>query len=218
MFLGRKILLGSDEKPLMVLEKHGLDLSGFDLDSAKAELNEYISSDSGESFSWGYFPGMEEDEKEKYPESIKLGKRIKEALFDENSSWALSFVESASKKPIAPFGGFHLDEEAGVGIKRERKEIIRAIVNLHDFPRAILYSFADRKQLITGGMKIPMGKYKRIYVPEEFARKIEIPPLGKGQIFVLKFFSSLTPHFGLTDENGHFVAGFGRYADDGDSL
>ena len=216
MLLGRKILLGSEEKPLMVLERYGLDSFDFNLDSAKAELSDFIC-DSGESFSWGYFPGMEEDEKEKYPECIKLGKQVKDLLFD--SDWELAFVKFASKKPVSPFGGFHVDVDVGVGVKRtDEREIIRAIVNLHNHPRIFLYSFADRDQLRKAGLKIPLNKYKRIYLPKRFVRKVEIPPMQKDGIYVLKFWSSIIPHFGFTDEGGFFLAGFGRYADESDSL
>lgn len=219
MLLGRKILLGSEEKPLIVLEKHSADLSKFNLDSAKSELNEYISQDSGESFTWGYFPGMEESEKEKYPECIGLGEKLKEFLFDENTSWELSFVRCASRKPVSTFGGFHIDVDLGVRHKRtDRREIIRALVNLHNFPRNLLYSLADRKQLRACGLKIPTGRYKTILLPENFVKKAEIPAIGREEIYILKFFSSLIPHFGLTDENGHFVAGFGRYAGKNDSV
>ncbi len=52
MLLGRKILLGSKEKSLIVLEKHGADLSKFNLDFVKSELTKYISQNSGRAISY----------------------------------------------------------------------------------------------------------------------------------------------------------------------
>lgn len=217
MLAGRKILLGDEEHPLVVLEKHRFDFK-LELDDARAELVDHLLN-SGESFTWGYFPGMEDDEKEKYPECIKLGKVLQDSFFDDRLDWELAFIKFANKKPVSPYGGFHVDVDVGAGHRRsDKREIIRALVNLHDSPRIFLYSFADRNQLNRIGIKVPVEKYKRIFLPERFVKKVEISPISDGEIFILKFFASLLPHFGSTDEHGHFLAGFGAYVDEGDSI
>lgn len=211
MLVERKVILEKEGINLIVLEKY---MIGKDLDflSAKNELFEYASN--SDVWTWGYFPEINDDES-KYPQCIKLKKWFDS--FVDDSDHKLTFIRLAIKEPKSEFGGFHIDADAGAGHSKhsyfEGKEVLRILINCGTFPRKLGFVDKTRDELIKEGFDIPSDKYKILKFPEEMIKTIDIPSREEGYIWVLKFWASIIPHFGLTDKNGHFLVAYGAWKD-----
>lgn len=224
MLLNKKIILGSKEKSLMVLEKHYIDFN-INLENVKKELNNHIIKMNDSSATWGYFPQIKLN-KEEYPECIKfaetLQKNFIKKLRKEDQKFELAFIRMATKTPVSEFGGFHVDVDKGILHKKEinqKKEIVRFLINFGDFPRTLEYTEVDRNNLNKIGLKISKTKYKVIQLPKNIEiKKVEIPSKNKNIVYALKFWASLIPHFGKTDDKGHFLVSYGMFADPKNNL
>ena len=206
----RKIILGTAEKPMMVLEKHIIKIDKKLLDNAREELFTY--AEKSEVGTWGYFPEIKDENN--YPFSIKLTKDIK-IILGHRLDWKLAFIRVATKESKSEYGGFHIDVDIGVGHKKleqfKDREIIRALINLYSYPRKLAYIDKTRDELIQEGFKINENKYEILKFPEKMIKTIDIPAINEENLWVLKFCSSQIPHFGLTDEHGHFLAAYGAW-------
>ena len=222
MLIERKIILGAKTNPLMVLEKHEVNLYDYNFEKVKQELLSYAKEKAGTSFTWGYFPGMEKDEEKLYPNCIKLTKQLRNNFLNkEKIDWKLAFIRVASKESKSGFGGLHIDVDIGVGHKRDKevgkdKEIVRLLINPNNYSRKLQYVEFDREKLNEIGINISQSSYNVLNLPKNIEIKtIEIPPMKGNEIYTLKFWSSLVPHFGFTDEKGHFLIAYGAWADSG---
>lgn len=215
----RSVLLGTTEKPLMVLEQHAID--DIDFSAAETELKRYIEQQADESCTWGYFPGMEEDETEKYPACRALAVKLEELLAklaQPPQGFRLAFIRMATGKPVSQYGGMHLDVDIGVGHKRDpavpaAQEIVRVLVNFGEAPRRLRYCIRARDQLAADGIALSAAQYAQLQLPEDLLRTAEIPSRQGNRLSCLIFWSSLLAHEGVTDERGHFMAAYGGWAD-----
>ncbi len=224
MLIERKIILGEEKDPLMVLEKHSIGASYYCFASAQEELLKYEKEKAEDGCTWGFFPGLEKDEESIYPNCTLLMKQLYSKFITSlekniDKRLKLAFVRVASKEPKSQYGGMHIDVDIGVGHSRdpsvpENYEIVRALLNPYRHPRLVSYTELDRNQLKKAGLEIPSDKYLILNLPRDIQIKVvEIPPLENDFIHMLKFWSSLIPHCGLTDEKGHYLIAFGAYAD-----
>lgn len=217
----RVVILEDSSGPLMVLERYALP-SGLNFAGAYQELLKYIEERADASYTWGYFPGIV-DPNDPYPECQKLEKDLQESLVSqfptEQQDLHLAFIRAASQRPVSEFGGLHIDADQGVMHKRDAstmdKNILRVLVNLDSLnPRRLGYTKQTAEELRSQGLDIPKDHYQEIKLPDHIKlESIEIPPRELGHIYVLKFWSDIVPHAGLTDDSGHFLAAYGMYLD-----
>lgn len=214
MLLNKKIILGTEKKPLMILEKHSINKNDFNFEKAKQELQKYEKEKAENQCTWGYFPQLNPNPKE-YPESIKLSEQIKNNLLKEKINWQLAFIRVASKEPKSEYGGMHIDVDVGIMHKRDEKtkhkKILRALINSHTHSRKVNYSYLTIDQLKEKEIEVGKENYQILNLPKKYIRTIEIPPIESNAIYMLKFISSQVPHAGITNENGHFLIAYGAY-------
>lgn len=218
----RKVILGSKESPLMVLEKYKIKPKLFNFKKAYQELFSHEQERSEAKCQWGYFPGFEKDEHNLYPNCIKLAGQFEKSFLSKmqkplEKNLQLAFIRMASKEISGSFGGFHIDVDPGVNIVKDAEqkngtEVLRLLINLHDRPRKLKYTPLDRFRLREMGIEVSDDQYVPINIPDSIPQStIEIPPIEKDAVYSLKLWSSLIPHMGLTDEKGHFLISYGAY-------
>lgn len=218
----KKLILGPTENPLMVLEKYPLDFDYTYFSNAYSEL--FQKSKINDVSTWGYYPELEGNTKEQYPHSHKLGEMIYEHLVSKlhheyERNLDLAFIKMSKGGMAGSYGGVHLDVTSGIGVyqaneKNAGMDILRIIINLHIKPRILKYIDIPKKTLQKLGVKIDEREYHPINIPKDIVTKIlEIPEASEGYIWLVKFWSNIVPHVGLTNECGHFIAGFGQYFD-----
>ena len=220
MLVETTIVLGNKEKPLMVLEKHKIESSYYDFISAYEELVKYAKKQADNSFTWGYFPELEVDKKHLYSSCIKLANQLQNNLIanldnEIDRSLKLAFMRVAIKEPISDYGGLHIDVDIGIEHKRpinEKREIIRFLINPYNYSRKLGYLSKTRDELLKEGISISKTNYAKLNINEKIGI-IEIPQMQDNIIYALKFWSSIVPHFGITDEKGHFLIAYGTWAD-----
>lgn len=218
--LSQRIILGSREAPLVWLEEYELD-RGIDFEAARDELSRYIRERADDSHTWGYFPEITDDSAS-YPACMRLGEALRAALlpaFPENERlMELAFIRMASQEPVSEYGGLHIDADKGIMHERPAANrsynILRTLVNLSEsIPRKLGYTKETAGELRSMGTDISEFEYKRIELPPQINLEVvEIPPRTWHSIHVLKLWSDLIPHMGLTDRRGHFLAAYGMYA------
>jgi len=170
VILDKKIILGSEENPLMVLEKHKINPEDFNFKAAQRELLRH-EEQKAEHYTWGYFPQYEANPEE-YPECVKLSERISSKfLYLEVLDWKMAFVRVSSKEPKSDFGGIHIDVDIGVAHTKnpnfKGKEIARMLINPYHYPRKLIYCKLTTKQLEKRNVKINRDNYEIINIPEE---------------------------------------------------
>lgn len=124
-------------------------------------------------------------------------------------------------RPRSEFGGLHVDVHAGVGhdwpddVPRE-SQILRLLINLGQSPRRVEYSPLTIEMLRhRHGMQISRQRYEVLRLPTGVPRcHVDIPAADEA-LWCLRFVSSIVPHAGHTDDQGHFLASFGGYLPSG---
>jgi|SRR3989344_2382570 len=221
MLIQGKTILALKEIPLMALEKHSIKQKDYNFKEAYNELLDYLNKKGGESHTWGYFPDFESDENLHYPECINLARQIEENFIKSlnlNNKPELAFIRVATKEPISDYTGLHVDVDIGVKHERDKsvpinKEIIRILINPYKYSRKLGYIKETRDELIKKGFGISKTKYKILkFLDEINIETIEIPPMERDAIYLLKFWSSIVPHCGITDEKGHFLIAYGMWS------
>jgi len=213
MLLERKIILGTENDHRIVLEKYACELSVNKLYESRSELQKHIESNGNGSLTWGYFPEIKDQNQ--YPKCRILEEELSELLLSKiNKNFSLAFIRLSVGKPASDYGGLHIDVDIGVGHTRTTPyEIVRLIANIGDAPRTIEYIDIDSDDLKNMEVEISRDKYAIITPPKSIKiKKLEIPPREKDAIWILRFWSSLIPHAGITNEDGHFVAAYGMYS------
>jgi len=213
MVLERRVIFGNNKDPMMVLEKYSCTLSPMKLDKTKVELLKYIEQEAGSSSTWGYFPAFNPERH--FPACKDLEFELKKRLLSQiKGEFSLAFIRLAIKKPISHYGGLHIDVDIAAGHTRTNpNEIVRLLVNTGDSPRILEYVNDSLTSLLNKGIKIQRDKYQILKLPKSVEiNKIEIPPKEKHAIWVLKFWSSIIPHAGITSESGHFLVAYGKYS------
>ncbi|MBX4196707.1 hypothetical protein KW805_03905 [Candidatus Pacearchaeota archaeon] len=203
----KEIIEGTEENPLMVLERHEFGSENFDIKEAYEEL--LAHSKKEKAITWGYFPGLEAKEMERYPRCIKLAYQLRSLV-----PLPLAFIRLVSQKPDSEYGGMHIDVHPGVNHVKDpahrNDEVARVLINLHRAPRLMRYVPIDRDSLIKQGINISPHHYQ--IIKEQLPiKEIEIPPITNTFMYSLKFWSSLLPHEGVTDDQGSFIASYGNY-------
>ncbi len=138
----------------MTLETHQLDFPVEFIESARDELFRYEQERSEQKCIWGYFPGLEKDERELYPHCIRLAEALR-AYFIKRGDWTdqeptLSFIKLASSKPVMQFGGLHVDDKVNatdIPASHSQKKILRTIINLGDYPRKLMHTKLSADEL-----------------------------------------------------------------------
>lgn len=216
MLIQSKEILRIGSSPFMVLEKHSFDKAKAQIRASYLELIEKIDSENA-SHTWGYFPGLEKDEESKYPACIRLSSHLKENLLTDSYAHQLAFIRAATAKPISDFGGMHIDVDVGIGHtlspEHSKENIIRTLINLFSTTRRLQYIPFEADFLRKKGVNIPHNRYSVIDCDGLEIKEIEIPPIEKNAIWVLKFYSNIIPHAGLTGDEGHFLAAYGAYVE-----
>lgn len=181
------------------------------LADARRELEHlaHVRADAA-SATWGYFPDYTDPDDSAYAACQALEDALNTVLpLDE---MRLAFLRVALREPKSEFGGLHIDVHDGVGHERpahidEDAEIVRALVNLGDHPRRLAYLPGGRDELGA----IDRHRYAVLNVDPARLRHIDIPPFDGKTIWMLRFWSSVIPHAGVTDDRGHFLAAYGAY-------
>lgn len=186
---------------MMRLEKFAVD-SGRFLD-AERELLEQEGVVVEKGYPVVYTRGMEG-----YPHCKILVEKLEKLV-----GLRFAFIKVQRAAPKKALGGFHVDVHWSSGIKREGKgEVLRFLLNAHTAPRVVAYIREGKEWLRKKGVLISDTEYGIISLPDDVTpQRIEIPPIEKNAIWGLKFWASKVPHVGITDENGLFVIGFGKY-------
>ncbi len=224
MIVERRIILGTEANPLMVLGRHKIDPEDFDFLLAQQELLNYVKEKADESYTWGYFPELiGKSGYNEYPYCTKLSEQLQKKfinnLRESERNFRLAFIRMATRTPVSEFGGLHIDVDIGIAHKRDpsaphEKEIVRFLLNPGKHPRILEYTEVDRNALQKMGVNISRTEYRILKLPANIEiKRIEIPPRENNFIWALKFWSSLIPHAGITDDNGHFLIAYGMYAD-----
>lgn len=208
--------------PLMTLEEYHLNIDK-EAEEACVELERLIERHADESCTWAYLPQYR-DIPEHYAACRQLEQKLQEEMrkYKVERSMRLVFIRRTTSKPISQFGGLHVDVDIGVKHQRDpaiadNTDILRLILNLGDSPRIVEYAPKTKQELRNLGYKIPDGVYKQLdsELKDTPRKRIEIPARQGSIVYGLKFWASLVPHAGITDERGHFVAAFGKYANIG---
>src|SRR3989344_9111444 len=117
----RGIILGTERKPLIVLEKYRLELSS-KAKEAREELSNLLKRNAGSSHTWGYFPQINGSDLT-YKDCIALGKTIQERLIENlpfpERLMSLAFIRLATDTPISSHGGVHIDVDKGINHNRD---------------------------------------------------------------------------------------------------
>lgn len=216
----KKVVMGSSDDPLMVLEKYQLDFDYVYFNNAYMEL--LHKSKRNGAGTWGYYPELPGNTKGQYPHCHNLGEMIHKLLIsklcnDVERNPDLAFIKMSEGSLPGSYGGLHVDVTSGIGVYQDDEnnagmDILRSIINLHKKPRVLKYIDIPKTELRKLGVKIEGRKYHPIDIPENIVTKtIEIPAIGERCVWLVKFWSNIVPHVGVTNECGHFVAGFGQY-------
>lgn len=162
---------------------------------------------------WGFFPGLEKGQGELYAESIQLANQLKDLSFADNR--ILAFIRASNGAVTAGFGGLHLDIDIEVTHPRDPillPDIERVLINLYDKPRELHYAEITRDELIERGFSIPENRYQVLELPCEIkTQSIFIPARTENSLSFLRFLGNHIPHVGVTGDEGHFLASYGRY-------
>lgn len=205
----------------MILREYRVDRAKLDFDAAHRELLAHIATRADDSHTWGYFPELAPDLTE-YPQSVRLAGQLEENLFDKEpelrqQNYTLAFMRAASQEPVSEFGGLHIDVHAGIAHKRDaavppESQIIRVLLNPYAYPRTLRYIAMTTTELRARGFDIPYERYQILRFPADIpTAQVEIPPLEDDRLYGLQFYSSLIPHAGITDQQGHFLIAYGAY-------
>jgi hypothetical protein len=203
----------------MVLSRWPVDVSTLNLDGARRELESLIrTSSDGISRQWGYFPDLDPDPAH-YRQSRQLGHELAQLIptFIDAPPLRLAFVRLALGRPRSEFGGLHVDVHAGIrhdwpdDVPRE-SQILRLLINVGQSPRRVEYCPLTIEMLRQRhGMEISGHRYEVLQLPAGVPLcHVDIPAAGAA-IWCLRFVSSIVPHAGRTDDQGHFLASFGGY-------
>ena len=209
MLLERKIILGTKEKPLIVLEKRACNIHSFP--AAQKELVQ--SATKNKSLVWGYYSSL--DKETTYPACAQLAQDLRKIT---GTSLQLAFIRVSTGKQESGIGGLHTDSHIdGRPIvdptRKENEEVLRVLLNGGTMPRKLGYcEFTPNELAQKGAILTEMG-YTKVELPSSISMKtIEIPPREENAIWALTFWASLIPHTGIDDERGHFLIAYGKYA------
>ena len=123
MLIKKELILGTKDNPIIELEEHKINSDKFNFIEAEQELSNYAKNKAPDDLIWGYFPSLEKDEDNLYPQCIKLADLIKKFIIpDDNTN--LSFIKYSAGKPNQEFGGLHIDDGINsIMAKRYDKDI-----------------------------------------------------------------------------------------------
>lgn len=192
-----------------------MSTSALSLSEARAELERRVEGLADESHTWGYFPELS-PKPDEYPACIRLASELKKTILPnikETADWRLSFIRLATDEPVSEYGGMHIDVDWGIKPERDAnfpkgKEIARLLINLGDKPRVLEYVELGEEEM----KHIPRDKYQILKFGKDVEKKkVAIPPISSSSVWYLVFLSSLLPHAGVTNRDGHFLAAFGAY-------
>jgi hypothetical protein len=206
---------------LMSLEGYSFDPDRLRFEPAHQELLDHIRRNPDSNHTWGYFPELNPSPVD-YPACLRLDSLMQTEIIDRHTDlrgqgFNLAFIRAATTEPVSEFGGMHIDVHPGVGHKPdpnmpEGAEIVRLLLNPFTSPRRLSYVPLTRIELAERETDVPRSHYKILELPDDIPiEAVEIPPLEEGQIFGLRFVSSLLPHAGITDSQGHFLVAYGAY-------
>ncbi|MBI3334197.1 hypothetical protein HYZ97_01815 [Candidatus Pacearchaeota archaeon] len=209
MLKSKVVLLESSGDTLMWLEEYLSTDLGANVQATKNELKCYAEKTKDKL--WGYFPGTEEKESEKYPQTIALARQISVLIGEDIRQCA--FIRLCGGRPETEFGGLHLDTRSKAAEEEgAKRDILRILVNLHKKPRKLRYCPLEAEELRKKDIKVSTHKYTVVTLPDTVKTEIiEIPPLTDNSVYVLKFIATRILHVGVNDEHGHFIASFGRH-------
>ncbi|HYG50870.1 MAG TPA: hypothetical protein VD905_08195 [Flavobacteriales bacterium] len=161
----------------------------------------------------GYLLGVELGDKLQFPFSTHLIQTLQDDITSrqETSDFIFSFCkvckgQSTADQEGVHYEGMHLDTHPDL---KDNNELLRMLFNFSEHPRQFRYALTDRHELLDQGIELDRTDYKTLHLPDSIAVKsINIPGRQGNSIHFLKFWASVIPHVGITEEHGYFLISF----------
>jgi len=201
------------QQRLITLHTLKLDVDETLIAEAEQELLQRRQERREEGFVWGYLLGVEFGEEKEFPKAQLLIREVLRQLGREKETrdFQFSFCKackgrSASDAEGVHYEGMHLDTHPDI---TDEKELLRLLFNFFPRRRQFHFAHADRRSLQQQGLELDRKFYKTLELPGNVRTQvIDIPGREGNTVHFLRFWASVVPHVGITEEEGYFLVSF----------
>ncbi len=202
-----------DSQTLISMGKGCFDVNEEQIRLCKTELLGRRQERRNEGFTWGYLLGLELNDVGQFP----IATRFIQDLLDQIKGWKeghdfdFSFCKVCSARSSCDsegvhYEGMHLDTHPKLV---DSHELLRMLFNFSEHPRQFRYARTDRHELAQRGVGLNRTDYKTLLLPGNIETAVvEIPARRGHQVHYLKFWASVVPHVGITEDHGYFLISF----------